>query len=57
MNGKIKTFAMMIGLSLMFFYNLPFELINIHLDKFLVYFATIMSVISGIEYYHKIMKK
>ena len=56
MNGKIKTFAMMVGLSLMFFYNLPFELINIHLDKFLIYFATIMSVISGIEYYNKILK-
>ena len=55
-NGKIKTFAMMVGLSLMFFYNLPFELINIHLDEFLVFFATIMSVVSGIEYYSKIMK-
>lgn len=56
MNGKIKTFAMMTGLSLMFFYNLPFELINIHVDKFLIFFATIMSVISGVEYYNKIMK-
>lgn len=56
MNGKIKTFAMMVGLSLMFFYNLPFELINIRIDKFLVYFATIMSVVSGIEYYYKIIK-
>ena len=56
MNGKIKTFAMMIGLSLMFFYNLPFELINIRLDKFLIFFATIMSVVSGIEYYNKVRK-
>ncbi len=56
MNGKIKTFAMMVGLSLMFFYNLPFELINIRVDKFLVFFATIMSVVSGFEYYFKIMK-
>ncbi len=55
-NGKIKTFAMMVGLSLMFFYNLPFELINIRLDKFLIFFATIMSVVSGVEYYYKIMK-
>ena len=55
-NGKIKTFAMMVGLSLMFFYNLPFELINIRVDKFLIYFATIMSVVSGIEYYYKIKK-
>ena len=56
MNGKIKTFAMMVGLALMFFYNLPFELLNIRLDKFLVFFATIMSVVSGIEYYNKIRK-
>ena len=55
--GKIKTFAMMTGLSLMFFYNLPFELINIHIDEFLIYFATIMSVVSGIQYYKAIMKK
>ena len=40
----------------MFFYNVPFELFNIHLDKFLVYFATILSVVSGIEYYFAIMK-
>ena len=55
--GKIKTFAMMTGLSLMFFYNLPFELINIHVDEFLIYFATVMSVVSGIQYYRAIMKK
>lgn len=55
--GKIKTFAMMTGLSLMFFYNLPFELINIHIDEFLIYFATVMSVVSGIQYYRSIMKK
>ena len=55
--GKIKTFAMMTGLSLMFFYNLPFELVNIRVDEFLIYFATIMSVVSGVEYYRDIMKK
>ena len=56
-SGKIKTFAMMTGLSLMFFYNLPFELINVRVDEFLIYFATVMSVVSGIEYYFAIMKK
>ena len=50
--GKIKTASMMIGLSLMFFYNLPFELINLKIADFLIYFATIMSVVSGIEYYN-----
>ena len=47
MMGKIKTFCMMCGLSLMFFYNIPFEFLNIHLDKFLIYLATILSVVSG----------
>ena len=56
-SGKIKTFAMMTGLSLMFFYNLPFEIWNIRIDDFLVYFATVMSVVSGVEYYLAIMKK
>ena len=55
--GKIKTFSMMVGLSLMFFYNLPFELIGIDVASFLIYFATIMAIVSGVEYYFAIMKK
>lgn len=51
-SGKIKTASMMIGLSLMFFYNLPFELVNLKVADFLIYFATIMSIVSGIEYYY-----
>lgn len=50
-SGKIKTAAMMIGLSLMFFYNLPFELMNLKVADFLIYFATVMSIVSGFEYY------
>lgn len=55
-SGKIKTASMMIGIALMFFYNLPFELINIRVADFLIYFALIMSIISAIEYY-KMFKK
>ena len=50
-SGKIKTAALMVGIVLVFFYNLPFELINIRVADFLLYFATIMSIISLIEYY------
>lgn len=57
MSGKIKTFAMMTGLSLKFFYNLPFELISINVADFLIYFATVMAVVSGVEYYNAIMRK
>ena len=51
-SGKIKTATMMIGLTLMFFYNLPFELMNLKVADFLIYFATIMSIVSAIEYYY-----
>ncbi len=52
MNGKIKTFAMMVGLSLMFFYNLPFELWGIGVADFFIYFGTLMSLYSMYEYYN-----
>lgn len=49
--GKIKTAAMMIGLTLVFFYNMPFEFIGIRVDLFLLYFACIMAVVSAVEYF------
>lgn len=50
-SGKIKTAALMVGVVLTFFYNLPFESFNIRIADFLLYFATIMSIISAIEYF------
>lgn len=50
-SGKIKTATLMVGIVLSFFYNLPFEVINIHVSDFFLYFATIMSIISAIEYF------
>jgi CDP-diacylglycerol--glycerol-3-phosphate 3-phosphatidyltransferase len=50
-SGKIKTASMMVGVTLTFFYNLPFEMINIRVSDFFLYFATIMSVVSMCEYY------
>lgn len=49
--GKWKTATMMIGTTLVFFYNMPFEFINIRVDLFLLYFACIMAIISAVEYY------
>lgn len=49
--GKIKTFVIMIGLSLTFFYNLPFELWNIDVSNVLLIIGVVLSVYSGIEYY------
>ncbi len=51
-SGKIKTASMMVGLVLTFFYNLPFEFWNIRVADFLVYFATIMSIVSMVEYFN-----
>lgn len=51
-SGKIKTACLMIGIVLTLFYNLPFELYNIYVAKVLLFIATIMSVISGIQYYN-----
>ena len=49
--GKLKTICMMSGVTLMLFYNLPFELIGIRVADFLIILATVLSVISGVQYY------
>jgi len=51
--GKLKTVFMMCGITLMLFYNLPFELIGLRIADFLIMTATVLSVVSGIEYYVK----
>ena len=50
--GKAKTACLMVGIVLTLFYNLPFELWNISVSKVILLVATILSVISGIEYYN-----
>lgn len=50
--GKLKTIFMMVGLSLTMFYNLPFEMIGIPVAKVLVIAATILSVVSGVQYFN-----
>ena len=50
-SGKYKTAALMVGITLTCFYNLPFEIWNLRIADFLLYFATIMSIISMVQYY------
>lgn len=50
--GKIKTICMMCGVSLMLLYNLPFELIGIKLADTLIVIATVLSVLSGVQYFN-----
>ncbi len=51
--GKIKTACMLVGITLLFFYDLPFSLANIYPAKAIIMIATVLSVISGIQYYVK----
>ena len=53
MAGKVKTACMLTGITLLFFYDLPFSIINIHPAKVIIMIATILSIISGIQYYIK----
>lgn len=48
--GKVKTVAQMIAIILILMNNLPFELFSIPLSTILVWFATLMSVMSGASY-------
>ena len=51
MSGKIKTACLMVGITLTFFYNLPFELFGLQVSKLFLYFGTLMSIVSMFEYY------
>jgi CDP-diacylglycerol--glycerol-3-phosphate 3-phosphatidyltransferase len=51
--GKVKTVFMLIGITLTFFYNMPFEFYNLDIAQLLILVATVLSVISGVEYYVK----
>ncbi len=51
-SGKIKTASLMMGMVLIFFANIPFVYFNVHLDLFFIYFATIMSLVSMVQYFY-----
>ena len=50
-SGKYKTAFMMVGITLVFFYNIPVEYIGIRVDLCLVYLACILSVVSAYQYF------
>lgn len=49
--AKVKTAILMVGLTLTFFSNLPFELIPIRVSDYLLIIAAVLSVVSGAKYY------
>ena len=50
-SGKIKTACLMVGIVLTLFNNLPFELWGLSVAKVLLFIATILSVVSGVQYF------
>ncbi len=50
--GKVKAACLMIGIALTLFYNLPFELWNLRISDFLLLIATVLSIISAVQYYN-----
>lgn len=50
--GKIKTACLMVGIALTLFYNLPFELWNLKVSDFLLVIASVLSIISAVQYYN-----
>ena len=53
-SGKFKTATLMVGITLTFFYNIPFVFIDKGIDvaNFLLYIAVILSIISGVQYWN-----
>ncbi|MFI3261095.1 MAG: CDP-diacylglycerol--glycerol-3-phosphate 3-phosphatidyltransferase [bacterium] len=48
--GKIKTAFIMIGLTLVLFYDLPFSLVDLYVGEIFLFLGTLLSIISGVEY-------
>ncbi|NLN14866.1 MAG: CDP-diacylglycerol--glycerol-3-phosphate 3-phosphatidyltransferase [Tissierellia bacterium] len=48
--GKFKTITQLLAIILILFNNYPFSLINIPLDRIMLYLATIFTILSGIDY-------
>ena len=51
MMARVKTILFMVSISMILFYNLPFELIPLRISDFLLALAAILSVISAVKYY------
>lgn len=52
--GKFKTAFMLVGITLLFFQDTPFSLLGVNfVSRTIIMIATVLSVISGIQYYVK----
>lgn len=51
--GKAKTVTQMLGIILVLLNNIPFCFFNIPMDLLVIYLATFISLVSGIDYFMK----
>ena len=49
--AKLKTVLFMISITMILFYNLPFELLNLKIADIILVIATTISIVSAMEYY------
>lgn len=52
--GKLKTVVQMITIMLILISNLPFELYNLPVSNFLLWFSVVVSIISGVSYFRQL---
>ena len=51
-SGKLKTACLMVGIVLTFFYNMPFEFMGVNVAEILLYIASVLSIVSAIQYFN-----
>lgn len=51
MLGKLKTVLQMVAIALILLNNLPFELWGLPISEFILWFATFVSIASGVSYF------
>lgn len=51
--GKLKTVSQMVAIILLLLRNIPFSMFNIRVDLMMITVATVVSLISGIDYFLK----
>ncbi|GAF63582.1 CDP-diacylglycerol--glycerol-3-phosphate 3-phosphatidyltransferase [Alkalihalobacillus trypoxylicola] len=51
--GKWKTVFQIIGISALMLYNIPFSIISFPFDQIMIWIATILTIVSGVDYFIK----
>ena len=54
--AKLKTVLFMVSITMILFYNLPFELLNLKIADIILVIATTISIVSAMEYYSYVKK-